>query len=126
MSYVAFDPNTEKTRFDLTAMMQEWSDFTQTQCGYEELDAEFVARLTAAHMNLFSTTLHEEVSMIWNPIEGLFAIDSFIIQANGGKIPLSLEELDLIWHDSFNSVQDEQFDEIEGSLLEERLYGMAQ
>lgn len=124
MPYVSFDPNTEQTRFDLTAMMQEWSDFTQAQCGYEELDSLFVARLTAENHELLARTLWEESSLIWDAIDGVFAISADILLANGGKLPLTLEQLDLIWHDCFNTISDERFEAIQETLSDERRFGL--
>lgn len=123
MPYIV-DPSTEQTRFDLSTLMQEWVDFLETQCGYEKADFALVATLSARHHALFRTILHEELGVGWEEIEGLLIIPDHLwalMQYQGEKI--SIHQLDLVWHDCFEAVN-EEMDEIEEQLHLEREHGL--
>lgn len=116
--------NTEQSRFDLAAMIQEWVDFLETQCGYEKADFGLVAVLVHEHHQAFHEMVHDE-SMCWDDINGEFLIGDFVwqvMEANGG-FPYSREVWDLVWSDCFDAVN-ERFDEIEEKFHQEREQGL--
>jgi hypothetical protein len=117
-------PATEKTRFDLSTMIQEWVDFLESQCGYEKADFALVAVLTWEHAKAFHTMLHEELGVHWDDIEGVFLMPLGLyrlMERNG--TPLDLSHLDVIWSDCFEDVN-VRFDEIEDRLYDEHAHGL--
>jgi hypothetical protein len=120
--YVVYEPNTEKTRFDLTTMMQEWHDFLLSQCGYEKADPALVAVLTFEHSKVFAEILKEGTGISWNDIEGRLLVPAELDQSMKAQgLHLDLGQLDVIWADAFNEVN-ERFDEIESDLYDESCY----
>lgn len=123
MSYTVLEINAENTRFDFTAMVQEWSDFTQSQCGYESLDPMIVEVMVRIHHEIFRELLKEH-DLRWNDLEGSFYIRTDILAALGGVPPLSLTELDILWSNAFGDAE-ELMETIEGDLFEEQQLGLA-
>ncbi len=121
--YTTFRPES-KVSFEMTAMIQEWHDFLLSQCGYDEPDHELVARLADRNARVFGDMLLDEVSMLWEPLLGIFAVETKVFLANGAKPPLRLDEIDLMWADCFQQVSDDWFDRIEEGLHEERERGL--
>lgn len=116
--------NTEQTRFDLAAMIQEWVDFLETQCGYEKADFALVAVLTNEHTEAFREMARNE-GLDWDDLSGDFLVPDRLwesMQANGGW-PYSLEVWDLIWSDCFQAVSD-AVDYAEEQLHLEREHGL--
>lgn len=116
------EPGTDKTRFDYMTMQEEWRDFLEVQCGYDKADPALVAALTSAHAGMLSQVLSEHF-VAWNDLEGVFAVPEWIYQANEGKFPLTREDLDMVWSNCFDYVN-ECFDEIEERVEEERARGL--
>jgi hypothetical protein len=117
--------NTEQTRFDLAAMIQEWVDFLETQCGYEKADFALVALLVHEHSLNFRQIIHDE-GFHWDDLSGDFLVGDFVwqvMQDTSGGFPYSREALDQVWSDCFEAVN-EAFDSVEERLHQERELGL--
>lgn len=125
MTILVFDPNkdlgAELTRFDYMTMTEEWVNFLEFQCGYDEAPMRLVAALSSEHAKLFRTGL-EEASIDWDDLNGTFRVQDQIVLAYGG-CPLTREEADMIWSNCFDYVN-EQFDEIEQRIADEQAHGI--
>jgi hypothetical protein len=122
---VIVDLNTDQTRFDLTAMIQEWSDFLVSSCGYDKADPALVSALVHHHNVAFHEFCHDE-GMCWDDISGTFLVSDELyarMVSVNGDFPYSREAIDLVWADCFDGVN-ENFDAIEERLYQEREHGL--
>jgi hypothetical protein len=120
MSHEYFNPNTDKSRFDYTAMQQEWWDFLSLDGGLDRLEPKvrsvYVAAFTSRHAEAFRIAL-EDCSVKWHDMHGVFSAEKFVCMAYG-CFPLDREELDAIWANCFDYTRD-QFDAIQASVDEQ-------
>lgn len=117
-----FSASGEKTRFDFTTMLEEWKFFIQNEADQPEFDPQLVTVLAVEHMETFVGRLREE-SIAWNPLEGLFAMPKVLVDANGGELPITRDDLDQFWSDAFDAVSG-AFDDIESIVAFERKMGL--
>jgi hypothetical protein len=118
---IQIDLSTEQTRFDLAAMVQEWTDFLESQCGYEKADPALVAILAFEHNRRFHEAIHDE-GMCWDDVSGTFLAPDCYIDPFG-RFMYSREALDMVWSDCFEDVNDE-FDTFEEQYAQERAQGL--
>lgn len=116
--------NSSQVCFDLPTMIEEWSGFLTSECGYDKADPALVSALVHHHNALFHEVIHEE-GMCWDDITGDFLVSQelFRMMELSGGFPYSREALDLVWADCFDAVN-EQFDQIEEQVHREREHGL--
>jgi hypothetical protein len=113
MAYVI--KSTEQTRFDIAALTQEWSDYSQAQAGYEKLDADLVARLTWMHVTVFKAEL-DSLRIMWDQLNGAFVLPTWET--------MDLHDLDLLWNTVFETVDQEFFERTEEDIAQEAEQGI--